>query len=105
MGMRVNNKESSANVMAPQRFFRIPFVRPADQNRDGEYQKKGMTTPIFTVGIFWGTSKRSTAKIAIGSYDSVLHVCGCKTFLPIILIAIISCFTIVVIMTNGSSMM
>ena len=27
--------------MAKQRYFRIPFVRPSDQNREGEFQKKG----------------------------------------------------------------
>ncbi len=26
---------------AAQRYFRIPFVRPADQHRDDEYKKKG----------------------------------------------------------------
>ena len=34
-------KASKPDKEHAQRFFRIPFVRPADQHRDDEYRKKG----------------------------------------------------------------
>ena len=34
-------KSSKTEREPAQRFFRIPFVRPADQHRDDEYKKKG----------------------------------------------------------------
>ena len=34
-------KSSKTEREPAQRYFRIPFVRPADQHRDDEYKKKG----------------------------------------------------------------
>lgn len=48
MGMKPPTPSTSATSLSAassegvqQRYFRIPFVRPADQNRDGEFTKKG----------------------------------------------------------------
>ena len=44
MGMKVPANQLGAK--ATQRYFRIPFVRPADQNREGDYQKRGMVSTM-----------------------------------------------------------
>ena len=38
MGM---NEPSNAEAENKQRYFRVPFVRPSDENRDDGYQKRG----------------------------------------------------------------
>ena len=40
-GMNQSGAGAASAEMAKQRYFRIPFVRPSDQNREGEFQKKG----------------------------------------------------------------
>lgn len=34
-------EKAKASAMETQRYFRIPFVRPADQHRDGKSARKG----------------------------------------------------------------
>lgn len=55
----VQTGSGAASDGARQRYFRIPFVRPADENRDGEFQKKGLhnflTPPIKQISITLST--------------------------------------------------